>query len=382
MYVTYTRIYGWSDYGGESSYQPGYRLENMMWMTLLVYDYIIPGDNFLPPIIHSKRDMTMNYIVMDLEWNQSYNGHMGEHPRMPFEIIEIGAVKVDKNLNIIDEYSSLIKPKIYKKLHSKIRTILNYDENDLNLGRGFKEVCSEFLEWCGDNYIFCTWGPMDLTELQTNMDFYYMDKLPRPLKFLNLQSIYASITNQSGSPQTMSKLEKAVSEMNIPENEPFHTALNDARYTALVMKEMKVKNINQLYSFDLYIAPKDKAEEIEEFHNNQYEYISRIFKNKQVALDDKKVTEIKCFKCNKKVKTYIDWFSNSPSSYMCVGKCWMHGCFCGKIKFKTSNNSYYIQKTIKPIDKAGIEAIKQKQEDIREKRKEKRHMKSSGSSIK
>ena len=45
MYVTYTRIYGWSDYGGESSYQPGYRLENMMWMTLLVYDYIIPGEN-------------------------------------------------------------------------------------------------------------------------------------------------------------------------------------------------------------------------------------------------------------------------------------------------------------------------------------------------
>ena len=44
MYVTYTRIYGWSDYGGESSYQPGYRLENMMWMTLLVYDYIIPEE--------------------------------------------------------------------------------------------------------------------------------------------------------------------------------------------------------------------------------------------------------------------------------------------------------------------------------------------------
>ena len=54
--------------------------------------------------------MTMNYIVMDLEWNQRYNGHMGEHPRMTIEIIEIGAVKVDKNLNIIDEYTSLIKP--------------------------------------------------------------------------------------------------------------------------------------------------------------------------------------------------------------------------------------------------------------------------------
>ncbi len=319
----------------------------------------------------------MNYIVMDLEWNQSYNGHMGEHPRMPFEIIEIGAVKVDKNLNIIDEYSSLIKPKIYKKLHSKIRTILNYDEDDLSLGRGFKEVCSEFLDWCGKDYIFCTWGPMDLTELQTNMDFYYMDKLPRPLKFLNLQSIYASVTNTSGTPQSMSKLEKAVSEMNIPENEPFHTALNDARYTALVMKEMKAKNINQLYSFDLYITPKNKEEEIEVSHNNQYEYISRGFINKHVALDDEKVTQIRCYKCNKKVKTHIDWFANSPSSYMCVGKCWMHGYFCGKIKFKSVNNNYYVHKTIKPIDKQGIEAIKQKQEDIREKRKEKRHMKSS-----
>lgn len=53
MYVTYTRIYGWSDYGGESSYQPGYRLENMMWMTLLVYDYIIPGEimNYLKSVI-------------------------------------------------------------------------------------------------------------------------------------------------------------------------------------------------------------------------------------------------------------------------------------------------------------------------------------------
>jgi inhibitor of KinA sporulation pathway (predicted exonuclease) len=321
----------------------------------------------------------MNYIVLDLEWNQSYNGHMGEHPRMPFEIIEIGAVKVDRNMNIIDEYSSLIKPRIYKKLHAKIRTILNYDEEDLNNGRGFKEVCSEFLEWCGKDYIFCTWGPMDLTELQTNMDFYYMEKFPRPLKFLNLQTIYANMQGNPSNVQTMSKLEKAVSEMHIPENEPFHTALNDARYTALVMREMKVKNIDQLYSFDLYISPRNKNEEIEVTHNNLYEYISREFSSKQVALEDKKILEIKCYKCNKKVKTSIDWFANSPSSYVCVGKCWMHGNFCGKIKFKStnSNNDYYIQKTIKPIDRQGIEAIKQKQENLREKRKEKRHMKSS-----
>ncbi len=54
----------------------------------------------------------MNYIVFDLEWNQSHIGSAGEHPRMPFEIIEIGAVKLDENYKVIDEFSRLIKPKI------------------------------------------------------------------------------------------------------------------------------------------------------------------------------------------------------------------------------------------------------------------------------
>ena len=238
----------------------------------------------------------MNYIVMDLEWNQSYSGRMGEHPRMPFEIIEIGAVKVDKNYNIIDEYSSLIKPKIYKKLHTKIKSILNYNEADLNDGRGFKEVCTEFLDWCGEDYMFCTWGPMDLTELQTNMDFYYMPRLPRPLKFLNLQQIYAETVDTSGS--AMSKLEKAVSDFHIPEDKPFHSAINDARYTALVLREMKPKNLKELYSFDLYLHPKTKDEEIVAIHNNQYEYISRDFPSKLDALDDKNVNAIRCYKCN------------------------------------------------------------------------------------
>lgn len=30
MYATYTRILGWNDHRGESLYQPGYRLKNMM----------------------------------------------------------------------------------------------------------------------------------------------------------------------------------------------------------------------------------------------------------------------------------------------------------------------------------------------------------------
>ena len=37
----------------------------------------------------------MNYIVFDLEWNQSNTGREKEVEKLPFEIIEIGAVKID-----------------------------------------------------------------------------------------------------------------------------------------------------------------------------------------------------------------------------------------------------------------------------------------------
>lgn len=68
MYVTYTRIYGWSDYGGESSYQPGYRLENMMWMTLLVYDYIIPGE-IIEDVYYTMEKYS--YLMADIDLSMS-----------------------------------------------------------------------------------------------------------------------------------------------------------------------------------------------------------------------------------------------------------------------------------------------------------------------
>ena len=45
----------------------------------------------------------MNYIVLDFEWNQSPYGKEASVRRLPFEIIEIGAVKLDENGRVIDE---------------------------------------------------------------------------------------------------------------------------------------------------------------------------------------------------------------------------------------------------------------------------------------
>ena len=46
----------------------------------------------------------MDYIVLDLEWNQSPNGKEDSVEHLPFEIIEIGAVKLDEGFRQKGEF--------------------------------------------------------------------------------------------------------------------------------------------------------------------------------------------------------------------------------------------------------------------------------------
>ena len=55
----------------------------------------------------------MNYIIFDFEWNNAFNYAIKKSIN---EIIEIGAVKLDRNLNIVDTFKQLIKPKVSRKI--------------------------------------------------------------------------------------------------------------------------------------------------------------------------------------------------------------------------------------------------------------------------
>ena len=101
-----------------------------------------------------------------------------ENERIPFEIIEIGAVKLNSERQIIDQYQVLIQPRVYKKLHHRTREIIQMDMKLLE-GEGipFYRAVKEFLKWCGEDALFCSWGNSDLLELQRNMKYYGMKNL-------------------------------------------------------------------------------------------------------------------------------------------------------------------------------------------------------------
>ena len=315
----------------------------------------------------------MNYIVFDLEWNQSPYGQSGEHPRMPFEIIEIGAVKLNDDLEITDEYVSLIKPKLYKRLHRSIKPMLNYDEEDLKNGKPFKEACKEFLDWCGEEYVFCTWGASDLFYLQSNMDFYYMEKLEFPLKYYNIQQIYADLYDEEGK---ISKLEKACGELEIPEDEPFHSAVNDARYTARVLAKIRPDDLEERYTFDIYRHPKKKEDEIVAKHAGVLEKISSEYDSKQIAMEDKDLLVIKCARCGRRCARKIKWYQSGSNTSVAVGRCIYHGYMLSRIKLKSaggSDDNVFALKRTEKVDKKTVEEVRNRQIELREKRKQKRH---------
>ncbi len=64
----------------------------------------------------------MNYIIFDLEFNQGYNNQI--EIKCPFEIIQIGAVKLNENLTTIDTFNALVKPEIYSNLNPFIKILL------------------------------------------------------------------------------------------------------------------------------------------------------------------------------------------------------------------------------------------------------------------
>ena len=313
----------------------------------------------------------MDYIVMDLEWNQNPYGKNNHHPDIPFEIIEIGAVRVTEDREIRDSYQQVIRPRVYKRLHYKIQEITHFTEEELSYGKDFKRAIVEFLEWCGDDYMFCTWGSMDLTELQKNMRHYKLERiLEFPLFYVDLQKMFSLRYDDGHMKRTLTS---AVEYLEIPAENAFHRALSDAYYTAKVMQVMDFEKYKGRLSIDTFYAPRIKEEEIFVRFDQYTKLVTREFLDKEEMFADEDVKSLCCNRCDKPLEILLDWFSDSGKTYYCLGKCPEHGYVRGKIKVKKlEEDSFYAIKIMKSTDEEGAESIYEKQENIREKRRERR----------
>lgn len=310
----------------------------------------------------------MNYIVLDLEWNQSPRGKNYSAADMPFEIIEIGAVKVDQHFRIIDEFDQYIKPKEYLQLHAKVKEILGITMEDLQRGHEFETVIEQFLQWCGKDYIFCTWGSTDLVELQRNMKHFHVKMdFPMPFLYYDLQKLYSICFSDGKSRIT---LQHAIEQLNLISDKDYHCAVNDARYTARVLQKLKFDEVREFYSIDTYKIPANRKEEINLNFGDYTKYISRGFTSKESASTDRELRSCKCFLCDSNMKRTIKWFSTNNKVYYGLFQCEIHGLIKGKFRIKQADNGkYYAVRIMKLTDEEGALKVKERQVREREHRK-------------
>ena len=81
----------------------------------------------------------MNYVVVDLEWNQAMSSKSSVFNKLPIhlrgEIIEIGAVKLNDDLSVGEEFTIDVKPIYFKRMHYKVKTRSGFRTGTLSLRR-------------------------------------------------------------------------------------------------------------------------------------------------------------------------------------------------------------------------------------------------------
>lgn len=243
----------------------------------------------------------MIYIIFDLEWNMA-SGHYEEvgKPRIAknclaalkksipcFEIFQIGAVSVSDNFSIKDNYSALIKPQIYPQINKYVQRLTKVNWADLEQSPPFITVIYDFYAWIWRQFtedeqrkacslcqlpyaanaeerysfsevlslleklpfMFGTWSTSDARPLRENLNYY---ALPNnlPAAFIDIQRLYELF---SGDAQGSHSVKRAVDFLKINLEEDYHDALNDALYTAIIMK--KLESPLRWASWDYFALP-------------------------------------------------------------------------------------------------------------------------------
>lgn len=278
----------------------------------------------------------MNYIVMDMEWNQPWPGSPSSKKVLPVpirgEIIQIGAVRLTEDGEVADEFQVMIRPKFYRHLNRRVSKLTGIKENRLrDEGVPFPEAMALFQSWCGEDIVFLTWGFDDIGILRENLQLFDMDTAFTD-RWYNAQMIFNAQTDGSNSQKA---LKTAMETLGIEATRPAHDALGDAYHTALICARLDLKKGTTEY---------DEALKSHEngFHGAElpgciarkvfYDYA-----DKRAALSAMSGEENLCPICGGRMLG-SRWFAQPGHRYMDLAACPEHGKFLIRVRLSLQDN--------------------------------------------
>ncbi len=250
----------------------------------------------------------MEYIVFDLEFNQGFDRLLNKtvsNERCPFEIIQVGAIKLDSNFNIIDTFNSFVKPQIYKNIHPFVGKMTKIKYEDVQNAPTFVQVYKNFKKFISSaDSIFCVWGGADLKELYRNITYYNLPSKSLPKLYINIQH-YASMHFNNPAGKSIG-LQNAINILGINQEKSYHDALNDAYYTAQVF--MRINNPSIVPDTYNYTTVKPSSVKRTSKKPIDYDNLFNEFKkilNRNLTKEEKKIIDL-AYKMGKTNQFLID----------------------------------------------------------------------------
>ena len=173
----------------------------------------------------------MDLIVVDLEatcWDTS-------RARDQMEIIEVGAVRLDAALTIVDEFDCFVRPVVEPKLSQFCTALTTIKQADVDGADMFPVVFARFLEWIGMGrpYRLCSWGFFDVGQFRLDCA-RFGPVFPEQFEsdHLNIKQVFAEWkgVRRCG-------MAAALDLLGLPLAGTHHRGIDDARNIARIVQE-------------------------------------------------------------------------------------------------------------------------------------------------
>ena len=238
----------------------------------------------------------MNYVILDMEWDGAYHK---VHKRFVNQILQIGAVKLDENFNIVDIFDVTIKSSISNRVSKRFTELTGITKEMMLSGIPLTQAVKEYNKWLGKNTVTITWSNSDLYTIAENEKFLLDNQKFKIEKYLDLQKfIEAELRLLGHNITSQISLGNAAELLGITtENYDLHTAKDDSLLCAALLK----KHYNEP-AFDKLVRDTSDPEFYKQLYFKPY-YISNI-KDERI---EKETQDFYCEKCESKLNRTTKW---------------------------------------------------------------------------
>ena len=238
----------------------------------------------------------MNYIIFDLEWDSAF---YKPEKRFINQIIQIGAVRLNENFDIINRFEATVCSSISKKVTERFKTLTGITSEQMLAGMPYQKAVEEFNRFSNGAEVTMTWSDSDLYTIDENEKLLTEKTEFKINKYLDLQKLVQAKMREAGyESKNQVSLESAAEFFNIDISEfKTHTALDDSSICAYLLKRCYDGKIFNLLLRDA-TSPDFK---------NKLKFRAYPISNINDARLDKKQFEFICPVCKLKLRLTNKW---------------------------------------------------------------------------